>query len=123
MEINHRQTAPPPRCHRVLRSSIAGFLLVLSIVPMWAQAQTRRPVQPTAKDKRAPAATGTKPAGPAALPQKIRVGSAEMPLTDLVPSTEAALSRLQQVLAKTRDPALAKLQQSLDALSDRVAKS
>ena len=46
-----------------------------------------------------------------------------MPLTDLVPRSEAALSRLQQVLVKTGDPALTKLRQSLDALSDRLGKS
>lgn len=46
-----------------------------------------------------------------------------MALTDIVPSTEAALDRLQQGLRRTNDPTLRNLQQSLDALCNRAARS
>ena len=91
MEINRRQ------------ARLMGFLLVLSIVPMWARAQPGEPAQPVARTDGSQVASGRNlPAGPAPLPQTIRVGSADVPLTDVVPSAEAALSHLQQVLGKTR---------------------
>lgn len=112
MEVSHRQTA------------LRGLLLVLSIVPAWSEAQSSRPVQPTAKTSPEGVASETSfPAGSAPLPQTIRVGSADVPLTDVAPSAEAALSHLQQVLGKTRDPTLARLQDSLDDVSARVATS
>jgi hypothetical protein len=46
-----------------------------------------------------------------------------MPPTDIVPNTEAAGGRLQAILSKAKDSTLRDLQQSLETLSTKVAKS
>jgi hypothetical protein len=46
-----------------------------------------------------------------------------MPLTEIVPGTDLALNRLQEILGKTKDPALQDLEHSLDTLSANIEKS
>ncbi len=105
------------------RTVWAGLLLALGVLPLWPQAQAPKPT-PAARSKRTHNAAQPKSAAkPAPLPQALRVGNTEMPLTEVVPSTEAALGRLQEILAKARDPALPNLQQSLALLSSEIAKS
>jgi potassium efflux system protein len=94
------------------------FLIFLGSLSLWPQGQAPQSVK-SPKTRRSQAAASTKPAPP----QVIRVGKSEMPVTEIVPGTEAAQSRLQEILGKTKDPALLNLQQSLNGLSARLEKS
>lgn len=112
MEISHRKIL------------LTGLLLALGVLQMSSQVQSPGSAKTVTKDKKAHAANSTKVhAQPKPVPQTIQVGNTEMALTDIVPSTEAAQDRLQQVLGRTKDPTLRNLQQALEALSNRVARS
>lgn len=108
------------------RPMLTVFLLFLGSLSLWPQGQAPQSVKSTSKDKRSQAAASKKSAPraePKAPAEVIRVGKAEMPVTEIVPGTEAAQSRLQEILGKTKDPALLNLQQSLNGLSARLEKS
>jgi potassium-dependent mechanosensitive channel len=108
------------------RPTLTVFLLFLGSLSLWPQGQAPPSVESTSKGKGSHAAASTKsapPAEPSAPAEVIRVGKGEMPVTEIVPGTEGAQSRLQEILGKTKDPALLNLQQSLNDLSARLAKS
>ncbi len=99
------------------RRTLSVLLLVLSVAPGFGQLHAQ-------KSKRAPGAAQTRvSASPPASPQTIRLGNSDIPLTQVVPNSEAALKRLQGILAAAGDPAVPALKQSLETLSARTESS
>ncbi len=100
------------------------LMLAMSAYPALPQLQPAEPAKAAAKNKPHRAPAGKKAQVKAKpIPQTIRVGNTDMELTDIVPRTEAAQSRLQQAIGRTKDPTLRNLQQSLATLTSRTEKA
>jgi potassium-dependent mechanosensitive channel len=106
------------------RSRLICFLLALSLLPWLASGQAPRPVKSSARDKPSKPVLGPiRDPEPVMLPQTVRLGNADVLLTDVVPNTEAALARVREIVEKTKDPAQQKFSQELDALSGEIERS
>ena len=99
------------------RRTLSVLLLVLSVAPCSGQLHAQKSKHPPG------AAQARVSPNPPVSPQTIRLGNTETPLTQVVPNAEAALKRLQGILAAAGDPAVPALKQSLETLSARTESS
>jgi potassium-dependent mechanosensitive channel len=120
--INRRQSpdeggSPISRSTRILHAVAFGLLLVF--VSAAAPAQN----EPSASKYPQQITPNTKPSGPA-LPATIQLANGEsIPVSELVPRTEAAKQQIRQMVANIRDAEAKQAEASLDVLSKDVSET
>ncbi len=102
---------------------LMSLFFAFSAFALPAQVQNAELEKNTASRKRADLGSKRTRAKSKESPQTIRVGNADLPFTEIVPSTEAVLVRLQEILGGAKSSTLKQLPQSIDELTSRIQNS